>query len=406
MVENKSLNQRKIIRHLYFSNSLSCSELSSKINKSLPIATKLLNELVHQGSVVETGYARSTGGRRPIVFSLKQDVLYIIAIAVDQYITRIALMDTQNRCINDIHKFELLLSKNTQALPVLVDRINQIIKNAGIDKKRIAGIGIGMPGFVDSKKGVNYTFFENKGESISKYIERETGLPVYIDNDSSVIALAELKFGAARGKKNAMVVNIGWGVGLGMILNGELFRGNSGFAGEFSHIPIFSNGKLCTCGKSGCLETETSLRVIIEKAQQGLQSGRVSVLKLLSIDHLEEASEDIMTASGRGDQFAVELFSEAGYNIGRGVAILIHILNPEVIVLSGRGSAAGKIWQAPIQHALNEHCIPRLAANTSIEISTLGYEAELIGAAALVMDNYEKDPLEAVRKLKPRPETN
>jgi predicted NBD/HSP70 family sugar kinase len=92
-----------------------------------------------------------------------------------------------------------------------------------------------------------------------------------------------------------------------------------------------------------------------------------------------------------GDRFAVELFSEAGYNIGRGVAILIHILNPEIIILSGRGSTAGKIWQAPIQQALNEQCIPRLAANTLVEISTLGHQAELIGAAALVMDNYEKE---------------
>ena len=102
----------------------------------------------------------------------------------------------------------------------------------------------------------------------------------------------------------------------------------------------------------------------------------------------------IMQAAGRGDQFAVELLSEVGYHIGRGVAILIHILNPELIVLSGRGSMAGKIWQAPIQQALNEFCIPRLAYNTAIEISQLGHEAELIGAAALVMENYEKEAMD------------
>ena len=195
-----------------------------------------------------------------------------------------------------------------------------------------------------------------------------------------------------------MVINVGWGVGLGMILNGDLFRGHNGFAGEFSHIPLFANGKLCSCGKSGCLETETSLLVIIEKAKEGLQNGKISVLKPSQLQHYEEASEAMIMAVHDGDRYAVELFSEAGYNIGRGVAILIHLLNPEVIILSGRGSTAGKIWQAPIQQALNEHCIPKLSDSTEIEISELAYEAEIIGAAALVMENYGKETTRKIHK--------
>jgi len=249
-----------------------------------------------------------------------------------------------------------------------------------------------MPGFVDVKKGINYSFLPTD-TSITEHISHKTGLPTFIDNDSSLIALAELRFGAARRRKNAMVINIGWGIGLGMILNGELFRGHNGFAGEFSHIPIFYNGKLCSCGKTGCLETETSFLVIIQKAKEGLASGRLSKLLPSHLEHYEQASESIVSAVQEGDRFAIELFSEAGYSIGRGVAILIHVLNPEVIILSGRGSTAGKIWQPPIQQALNEHCIPRLAANTSIETSTLGHHAELIGAAALVMEHYDKESL-------------
>jgi predicted NBD/HSP70 family sugar kinase len=103
---------------------------------------------------------------------------------------------------------------------------------------------------------------------------------------------------------------------------------------------------------------------------------------------VEQASESMISAAVKGDRLAIELFSEAGYHIGRGVAILIHLFNPEMIVLSGRGSVAGRIWQAPIQQALNEHCIPKLADNTEMAISVLGYQAELIGAAALVMENY------------------
>jgi predicted NBD/HSP70 family sugar kinase len=251
-----------------------------------------------------------------------------------------------------------------------------------------------MPGFVDVKKGINYSHLQlPNNRSITKFINEKIGLPVFIDNDSSLIALAELRFGAAKGENNAMVINIGWGVGLGLILNGELYRGHEGFAGEFSHIPLFLNGKLCWCGKAGCLETETSLLLIIEKAREGIRSGRLSKLGALPFEDPELACDDIIRAVQQGDQFAIELFSKAGYNIGKGVAILIHLLNPKKIILSGRGSTAGQIWQAPIQQALNEHCIQRLFQSTLIEISTLGNNAELIGAAALVMDNYERIPI-------------
>ena len=189
-----------------------------------------------------------------------------------------------------------------------------------------------------------------------------------------------------------MVININWGVGLGIILKGELFRGHNGFAGEFSHIPLFSNNKMCSCGKTNCLETETSLLAITEKAIEGLKQGQSSLLKLndLSLNRIEATSKAIMDAAVKGDRFAVELFSEAGYNLGKGIAILIHLLNPELVLLSGRGAAVGNLWMPAIQQAINEHCIPRIAENTEVKISQLQNNAELLGAAALVMDNYKK----------------
>lgn len=382
--------KRKIIRQLYFSNLLSCAELSVKIEKSLSLTTKMLNELIADGTVIETGYAPSSGGRRPLMYSLKPGILYTVAVAMDQFFTRIAIVDMHNSYVGPVEKFELSLADNPDALDVLNAKIEEVIKNSGISKNKILGIGIGMPGFVDAHNGVNYTFFQSKG-AINESITALTGIPAFVENDSSIVALAELRFGAARNRKNAMVINIGWGVGLGMIIDGELFRGENGFAGEFSHIPLFDNGKLCSCGKSGCLETETSLFVIVEKAKEGIRSGRVTALKDLikgTDESLERDAETIVAYAGRGDRFAIELLSEAGYNIGRGIAILIHLLNPGLIVLSGRGASAGKIWQAPIQQALNEHCIPRLAVNTEVGLSALGHQAEILGSAALVMERY------------------
>ncbi|HXB93722.1 MAG TPA: ROK family protein [Puia sp.] len=356
------------------------------------MTTKMVNELIQENDIMETGYAPSTGGRRPQMYSLRPDRKYTVAVAMDQFFTRIVMMDMQRISIGAVEKFELHLAKNPRALEILTEKIEEHIQRSGIKKERLAGIGIGMPGFVDFKKGINYSFLGTGERSITQFIMEKVGVRAYIENDSSLIALAELSFGAAYHKKSAMVINLGWGIGLGLILNGELFRGGNGFAGEFSHLPLFSNNKLCSCGKSGCLETEASLLVVVDKAREGIAAGRVTMLQQHQLgEDLDQASQTVISAAGKGDKFAVELLSESGYNIGRGVAILIHLLNPETIVLGGRGAGAGKIWQTAIQQALNEHCIPRLAANTDISISALGYDAELIGASALVMDNYEKE---------------
>ena len=383
--------KKRIIKQLYFGRTLSGTDLSERIQRSLPVTIKLLNELKLAGEVVELGFAPSTGGRRPMMYSLNKQYGYIVSVAMDQLFTRIGILNMEHSFITTVERHALNLETEPDALGILVGLIEQHILASGIERNRILGVGVGMPGFIDLEKGVNYSFFRSESGSIRQLLQVRLDLPVYLDNDSSLVALAEYRFGAARHKKNVMVVNISWGVGLGMILNGELFRGHNGFAGEFSHIPIFSSNKLCSCGKTGCLETEASLLVLVEKAVKGIQEGKISNLPKISLDHPEEACSAIIQMALKGDKFCIELLYEIGYNIGRGIAILIHILNPELIILSGRGAAAGKLWFAPIQQAINEHSIPRLAEHTSIEVSTVGNKDELYGAAALVMENFDRE---------------
>jgi Transcriptional regulator/sugar kinase len=389
---NKRFYKSLALREFYFSGRLSSADLSERMGKSIPHVMKLIDELQREGLIVESGYAPSSGGRRPVTYSIQPGAFYVLSVAMDQIVTRIALMDMNNKPVTPIKKVELPLTNNSEAILQLVENMKTVINESGIDRNKIIGAGIGMPGFVDFNKGVNYSFLHTGHKTVTEYLNDQLGLPVYIDNDSSLIALAEFRFGAARQKKNAIVINIGWGIGLGMILNAGLFRGTEGFAGEFSHIPLFNNNKLCSCGKSGCLETEASLLVVIEKAAKGIQSGQLSSLsKDYYTGHPEADWDAIVAAAQKGDRYVVTLLSETGYYIGKAVAILIHLMNPEVVVLSGRGTQAGKVWEASVQQALNEHCIPRLAANTTLAISSLGYQAELIGAVALVMENKVKD---------------
>jgi len=379
-----------IVKQLYFDTALSCAELSELFDKSIPSITKAVNELIAEGFVVEHGYAPSSGGRRPLLYSIKPDAMYILAVAMDQLSTRIQLLDLLNRPVADSMTFDLRLLNNDEALGILVKSINNYILKSGISKEKIAGIGMGMPGFINVRQGVNYTYLNAGNRSLVQYLCDEIGLPVYIDNDSSLIALAEQRFGIAKAQQNVMVINLGWGIGLGMIINNEIFRGQNGFAGELSHIPLSDDDALCACGKRGCLETVASMKVVAERAIEGINSGRATGIKETLVAS-KALLDDILEAAGKGDQFAIELLSDAAYKIGKALAILIHIMNPQTIVLSGRGARAGKILLAPIQQALHKYCIPRLAESTQLLISDLGFDAELIGAAVLMMENFEKE---------------
>lgn len=395
-----------IIKQLYFKKSLLYSELSLIYNKSIPVINKIINQLIKEGVVSEVGYAASSGGRRPLMYAVKSNAMYIMAIAMDQFCTRMMIVDMQNNPVTKVQTIELPLSDNPAALTHLVTCINNCIAKSGINKTDILGIGIGMPGFVSVLDGINYSYLDTGGEKLTDYLYHATGLPVYIDNDSSLIALAEQKFGAAKLKDQAMVINLGWGIGLGMIINGEIFRGNNGFAGEFSHIPLSEDGALCMCGKQGCLEAEASMLVVTKKAIEGIKQGKLSSLQSFINEPLERIATAIFEAIAIGDQYVIELLSDAGYKIGKALAILIHIMNPQTIVLSGRGTKAGKIMLAPIQQALNKYCIPRLADNTELLISTLGFDAELLGAAALVMEYLDDDILTKHLKQQPMDKTH
>jgi glucokinase-like ROK family protein len=379
-----------IIKRLYFDKALSCADLSELFDKSIPSIAKAINELMAEGFVVEQGYAPSSGGRRPLLYSVKPDAKYILAVAMDQLTTRIQLLDLFNHPVAEAVQIGLKLLNNPDALDTLTDAINKYLAKAPVTKNKIAGIGIGMPGFINVNEGINYTYLD-AGGSLTKYLTKKTGLPAYIDNDSSLIALAEQKFGIAKAQKDVMVINLGWGIGLGMIVSGEIFHGHNGFAGELSHIPLSEDGALCVCGKRGCLEAEASMLVVAEKAIEGIKNGRVTTLTTTDNNPTKMFGDALLEAADNGDQFAIELLSDAGYKIGKALAILIHIMNPKTIVLSGRGARVGRILLAPIQQALHKYCIPRLASGTELLISELGFDAELIGAAVLMMENFDKE---------------
>lgn len=378
-----------VIKHLYYGKMLTLAELSNLTHKSLPLITTVVNDLVADGYILEYGLAPSTGGRRALTFLLNQKKQrFIVAVAMDQLVTQVTIYDLLNQVCVATELLELTLCNDPDVTETLINFLKNYLSRSGIPMGQLLGVGIGMPGFVNAEEGINHSFFKTEGKgSLREYLTSALGIPVFIDNDSSLIALAELKFGAGKDINDVMVVNVGWGIGLGMIINGSLFRGHSGYAGEFSHIPLSQSNKLCSCGKQGCLEVETSLLFLVERAKLEMEQGVTSSLAQLFQDDSRLHGDHFLAAAKAGDRLAVSILSDAAFLIGKGLATLIHIINPKLIVLGGRATAAGKIMLAPIQQAIHEFCIPRLAEHTDIKVSELGSDSGLLGAATLVIEN-------------------
>lgn len=383
----------KLIKQLYGQDQLPVSELSKGIHKSIPFTSSLINEMIEGEILEESGLAKSNGGRRPQLYSIKDDISYVVGVAVNQIKSTLTIFDLKGKQVIEARSRNIILTKTGEDLEALSEFISDCIRESGIDRSGILGIGIGMPGFINVSKGQNHSFLKNEGSTLVSYLEDNLQLPVFIDNDSSLIGLAELRQGLVREQGDALVINIGWGVGLGMIISNEVYRGENGYAGEFSHIPLYDNNKVCSCGKLGCLETESSLNVLIEKAREGLTMGVYTTLPDSLPADKTEAVKVIFNAIQQGDAFSIGILNQLGQNLGRGISILIHLFNPGLVVLSGLGSIAGKYWWAPVQQAINEYSIGKLAENTEIKISELGPSAELVGAAALVIERMEEIPL-------------
>lgn len=379
-----------ILKSFYYSGAQSVASLAKDLHKSIPSVTKIVNELVSVGLLDEYGLAPSTGGRRAARYILNTDKNPLfITLALDQYYSTAAIVNIRNEKIVDKKSIYNPLTSD-QSLGQILALINEQLATSQIEKKKIAGMGISMPGFVITEKGTNDSYDSDSAlHNIVAYFEKELSIPCYLENDSTAIAIAEQKFGKAKNTAHALVVNLSWGVGLGIIVDHKLFKGYSGFAGEFSHIPLSNLNKLCSCGKKGCLEVEASLLAAIDLVEESLAQGDNSVLKQAFEQSPHSKGNAFLSAVLKGDQLAISAANKTAYILGKGIATLIHILNPEKIIISGRGAQIGDIMLSQIQSAIHEFAIPKLSKQTEIEISEDPKNMQLLGSMCLLIENYK-----------------
>ncbi len=384
----KTINKNRIINLLYINKTLTNAYLVKETGLSLPTVSSLLAELSEENFIEIQGAGESSGGRRPNLVGLTNDAFYSIAVDIERYTAKIALLNSNNDILGEIKQFDINIYDKEETVNILANNINDFLENLSSNKNRLIGIGISLPGLINSEKGINYNFLNFDKISVSELLQKKTGQPVFIINDAQARALAELRYGKARNAKNALVIYLGTGLGTGLIIDGKIYKGSTGFAGEFSHVPVVDNGILCHCGKRGCLETIASGAALERLAKEGLERGEDSEL----INYLDKEKNrikymDIINSALKGDSFAIEILSKVGAELGRGIAMLIQILNPELIIFGGQMIKAGHLLTIPIEHSLIKYCINELRIPVKIEISEIGDKASLIGAVINLTEN-------------------
>ncbi|HSP83224.1 MAG TPA: ROK family protein, partial [Gillisia sp.] len=381
--------------HLYLNSANTNAGICQTFNFSLPTSMALINQLISTGVVEKMGRGESVGGRKPDLYGLRKNTFFVLSIHIERYKIKLAIVDNTHSIIEE-ESIPSRISPNVNIVDFLFDYANNLIESSKIDTGKLLGIGISMPGLVSSREGKNFTYFltGQESESLQAALKKRFNKPVYILNDAKSACLAEFRFGQAKNKSDVLVISMDWGVGLGIIMDGKMHTGTSGFAGEFGHIPMIENGKLCHCGKRGCLETVASGIALVERTKEGLEQGQTSVLRNMTNDDPDKLEPQIIIeAANRGDQFAINVLSEIGINLGKGIAILIQIFNPELIILEGKIAEAKQFITTPIQQSINTYCMIQLKERTTISLSELGPNSSLLGSTVAVVNNVFKSQL-------------
>lgn len=401
------VSKYQLVKHLFNLGPCSVSTLCHTMNMSSPSVLKLITNLVDDGWIEKKGYGISMGGRKPDLYGLKDKKILIVCIDIQLFHTKIAVMDNNYNYIVDASTVELPISKSSRSdfFSILNTHVQEILKAQNITSDQLIGCSVGMPGLIDSEKGKNHSYFlsDQDNTSLTEAFEKMLNLPVVIQNDVNGSSMAEFTHGMAKGKQNALILLMDWGVGLGIIMDGKLRRGACGFSGELGHIPFVENGALCYCGKHGCLETVASGNALSEMAKEGILSGKNSMLNKLSNEELQRIEPPvIIDAANNGDQYAIQLLSNIGTYMGKGIAVLIQLFNPELIILSGKVAQAKQYITLPMQQAINTYCMTQIREKTTIVSSELGENSRLLGYATTGIDHFLTICLKKAGKSKSR----
>lgn len=399
----REINLSTVLRYLHSSDPLSRARLASLTGLNKTTVSSLVEELFQRGLIREVGLDNSGSGRPAMLLDLDPGAGFIVGVALGVDFISAILADF----VGEIRWRRLQEVDPAESQDDMIQRTLGIVKEAievaRSNHARLLGLGIATPGTVDVDEGV-LIFSPNlqwHNVAYRQIFQEESGLRVFVDNDANASALAEHLFGAARQAQNFISIFAGVGVGAGLFLNGELYRGAGGFAGEIGHTNFMLEHyrRPCRCGSWGCWETSVAQDSVIERVRARLAVGRNSLVSQLMREQKAPLGLPvILQAAQAGDGQCLEALSETGALLGLGIANLVNTFNPELVVLGGPLSEAGEYLLPPIEEAVRNTTLPEIGEQVEIALSPFGGDASVVGAVALAVDAILSKP-SSVKRL-------
>jgi len=384
------VNKRKVLNLIYNSKSISRAEVTKVSGISAPTVSRIVDGFIEEKLVEEVGIGQSTGGRRPKLLRLAAADNYIIGIDLGTTNIYGVLADLNASIIHEEKRPTKLEEGFFSIMDQTAEIIDQLSQKTAEKKKRLCGVGMAVAGLINKNRNIvefSPNFHWHDVDIIGTLGQRFS-VPIYFDNVTRVMALGELCYGVGKQYKNFVFINIGYGIGAGIIIDGQPLLGAVGMAGEFGHITVDKDSKTqCDCGNFGCLEALASGQGIARAARNELKKGAQSnLLEMCGGDINKVTAEMVAEAAKKGDSLAWNIFSQAAEYIGLGISALINLFNPEVVVLGGGVIQAGEILFDNVRKTIRARALNRSARGVPLLPATFGLKAAAMGAVSLVMN--------------------
>jgi len=393
LLKVKDYNQRLVLEIIRLGDGASRVEIAERTGLTAQTVSNIVRRLLSEGVIEEVGKGRSRGGGKPrVLLRLRPGAGYAVGVQIDRDEVRVALVDLAGRVVGR-RRHPLAVEGPEDVVKLAVGAVGEVIREGGVKSGKVLGVGVAAPGPLDPRGGVVYGPPGMEGweeVALREKIEAACGYPVVLDNDAVASAVGERWIGAARGVRDFLFVYAGWGISAGIFVDGQLYRGRSGTAGEIGHIPLDPEGPVCGCGNRGCLVRYCSPREITARVRRRLDAGEESTLREIhgrnpaALDY-----EAVRRAAAAGDRLALEEVGESARMLGRALVGLANTLDPEKVVLGGRAfGGVGEVYRREAEEALGRVLYPG-RRQVGVEVSASGEEAVALGAAALVLhDSY------------------
>ena len=401
-VERKNYSNRlKLIKSVIENQGRTMADLCIDLQISKPTVNGLVQNLIEKGLLVQEERKHSAGGRKPMLHQLKSGTMHVLCIEIERFKIVMSVVDNHQQVLNkQIEEFSL--TRNREAAEHLILKVKCFIASLAPNTYTLVAVGISMPGLINSREGTNQTYLNDElrdGITINQLLSNALDLPSFVFNDIKTATIAELKFGLAKDKKDVLVIMMDWGIGMGIVLDGELRAGKKGYSGEVGHIPFVDEGALCYCGKKGCLETVASGIALARMVKEGIQSGQDSLLKKMAHTEINRIEPQlVINAAKQGDQYAINCLAYIGEKLGKGIATLLQLFNPELIILAGKMALAKEYITIPMQQAINTFSMQPIRDEVQVQLTQLGTHAGAIGITSQSLERIITEHLKEIEK--------